>query len=113
MLVSILTLGAIMIGVTAIAGLLVLYQLRTSADVAGSAKAIFASDAGVDWALYEFLKSTSPDFQTPDVKFSNSASFSVACKNPSGPADCTDQTLSSIVSTGNYGQISRVFQLDL
>ena len=111
MLVSILTLGGIMIGVTAISGLLVLYQIRMSSDAAGSAKAIFASDAGVDWALYRFLKSTSGF--TPDTNFSNGAVSTVVCKGPSGILDCSDANISSIVSTGVSGSIYRVFQLDL
>ncbi|MDO8664514.1 MAG: hypothetical protein Q7K44_03170 [Candidatus Liptonbacteria bacterium] len=113
MLVSILTLGAVMIGVTAVAGLLVVYQIRMSSDVANSAKAIFASDAGIDWALYQFLK---PALATPDKRpvFSNGARFEVVCKNSSGnQVQCTDQSVSSIKSNGFYGLISRVFELNL
>ncbi len=113
MLMSILTLGAVMLGATAISGLLVVYQIRTSSDAASSAKAVFASDAGIDWALYQFLK---PASATPDKQpvFSNGAGFDVVCENSSGnTVQCTDQSVSLIRSNGIYGTISRAFELGL
>lgn len=113
MLMSILTLGAVMLGATAISGLLVVYQIRTSSDAASSAKAVFASDAGIDWALYQFLK---PASATPDKQpvFSNGARFELVCKDSSGAEkSCNDPSVSSIRSNGFYGVISRVFELGL
>ncbi len=112
MLVSILTLGAVMIGVTAVAGLLVVYQMRISSDVANSAKAIFASDAGIDAALYQFLKPSSGF--TPDNNFSNGARFELVCMDSSGnTVQCTNASTSLIRASGYYGSITRVFELGL
>ncbi len=111
MLVSVLTLGAVMIGVTAVSGLLVVYQIRISSDITNSAKAIFASDAGIDWALYQVLKPTST---AAKPIFSNGARFDVICKNSSGnQVQCADRSVSSIKSNGFYGAISRAFELNL
>ena len=111
MLISVLTLGAIMLGATAVSGLLVVYQIRMSSDTAGSAKAIFASDAGIDWALYQFLKPTST---APAPVFSNGARFEIVCEDSSGnEVQCTDQSVSLIRSIGIYGTISRAFELGL
>lgn len=113
MLMSVLTLGAVMLGATAISGLLVVYQIRMSSDAASSAKAVFASDAGIDWALYQFLKPESASSRQPPV-FSNRARFEVICKDSSGNvAQCTDPGVSSIKSNGFYGLISRAFELGL
>lgn len=113
MLISVLTLGAVMLGATAVSGLLVVYQIRMSSDAAGSAKAIFASDAGIDWGLYQFLK---PASATPDKQpvFSNGAEFDVVCENSSrNTVQCTNASTSLIRSNGIYGTISRAFELGL
>jgi hypothetical protein len=52
MLIAVLSLGGAMIGAIAIAGFLTLYQVRASTDSVNSAKAIFAADTGINWALY-------------------------------------------------------------
>jgi hypothetical protein len=57
MLIAILTLGGAILGATSIAGLLLLYQIRSTTDTENSAKAIFAADSGVNWALYAYFNS--------------------------------------------------------
>lgn len=52
MLITVLSLGGAILGATTVAGLLTLYQIRATTDTENSAKAIFAADAGVEWALF-------------------------------------------------------------
>lgn len=112
MLLSVLTLGMIMLGATAIAGLLTVYQIRMSSNVTDSAKAIFAADAGLDWGIYQFTRPTSSD-QAP--VFSNGASFTATCYDSSlNQLDsCANSSTSVIRSFGRSGALSRVFELNL
>jgi hypothetical protein len=54
MVLTVLSLGGTLLGVTAIAGLLMLFQIRQATDLGNSAKAIFAADTGIEWALFDF-----------------------------------------------------------
>jgi hypothetical protein len=111
MLMSVLTLGAVMLGATVVAGFLVLYQIRMSSNAADSAKAIFAADAGIEWAIFSFTRPASPP---PSTSFSNGASFEVVCKNDIGQVVlCTNASTSLIRSSGQYGSVTRVFELSL
>jgi len=108
---SVLTLGAVMLGATAISGFLILYQIRMSSNAADSAKAIFAADAGIDWGIYSFTRPTSTP---PSTSFSNGSRFEVVCKDPSGnTVQCTNASTSLIRSSGYAGSITRVFELNL
>ena len=51
MLLTVLVIGGLLLGASAIAGLLMVYQIRQSGDVANSTKAIFAADSGIEWEL--------------------------------------------------------------
>jgi len=85
MFLTVVVLGAIISSVTVIAGVLMSFQLRRSADVAASARAIFASDAGVECMLYEIF-GTNGDLDTAGKvsncedqsnDFSNKASYDI------------------------------------
>jgi len=85
MFLTVVVLGAIISSVTVIAGVLMSFQLRRSADVAASARAIFASDAGVECMLYEIF-GTNGDLDTAgkvsncedqSKDFSNKASYDI------------------------------------
>jgi hypothetical protein len=54
MLIAVLALGGAILGATTVAGLMTLYQIRATTNTANSAKAIFAADAGTEWALYNY-----------------------------------------------------------
>lgn len=56
MLVTVLAMSGTLLGATAIAGYLMLNQIRQTTDVVNSTKAIFAADAGLEWRLYKFFK---------------------------------------------------------
>ncbi len=114
MLITVLVLSGTLLGATAIAGLLMLYQIRQTSDVINSTKAIFAADAGMEWRLYKFFKA---DGQTckdcpngaacPQPAFSNSASFQSTC---SEQLSSTTQSV-TLRSNGNAFKNNRAFEL--
>ena len=110
MLLAILALGGVILVGTTAAGLLVIYQIRQSADLASSAKAVFAADSGIEWGLYQFFK---PGSGTPP-SFSNGASVTVVCYTASRAAvPCTDPSVASIRAVGKSGNVSRAFEQSL
>lgn len=113
MLLSILTLGAVMLGATAVSGFLVIYQIRMTSDIADSTKAIFAADAGIDWANYQFAKATSTSALQAPV-FTNGASFTTVCYDSSlREMTCKSTAVSAIRSSGRSGMSYRSFELGL
>lgn len=56
LLMSVMMLGGILLSATAIAGLLMKYQIRQTNDAANSAKALFAADAGLELESYCVLR---------------------------------------------------------
>jgi hypothetical protein len=96
MLLTVLVLSGTILAATTIAGILMVYQIRQSTSSSDSAKAVFAADAGIEWALYNSFKD--PDLPAPI--FTNGASVEVV----SEPGV-------SIKSTGSAGQVSRAFQI--
>ncbi|MEX2054037.1 MAG: hypothetical protein WD883_00615 [Candidatus Colwellbacteria bacterium] len=56
MLMSVLLISSAVLGAATLAGLLVLFQLRQTADAEASARAVFAADAGIERALYEVYR---------------------------------------------------------
>jgi hypothetical protein len=56
MILSVMMLGGILLSASAIAGLLMLYQIKASNDAVASAKAVFAADAGLESVTWCVLK---------------------------------------------------------
>jgi hypothetical protein len=83
MLLMVLSIGGTILGATTIAGILMLYQIRSATDFTNSAKAVFAADAATEWAQYNYslVTSTVPIALLP---FSNGASSSVECYDVNG-----------------------------
>jgi len=105
MLLAVLTIGATMLGATTIAGLLMLYQIRQTTDFRDSAKAVFAADAGTEWALYNYYEQPSPA-----LTFSNGASADVTCYDDSNAViSCTTSTAAEAISEGSSGNTKRAF----
>ena len=71
MLLTVMLLSGTVIGATAIAGLLTIYQLRQSSNASDSMKALYASDAGLEWEFYKNNKDK--DYAKPML--SNGAEF--------------------------------------
>ena len=111
MLIAILTLGGSILGATALAGLLTLYQIRASTDSENSAKAIFAADSGLNWALYSY-------FNPPAVlrgTLGNNTTVWVACSDSDGnPIGCDQAPASTtVLSEGDSNGARRAFYFDL
>lgn len=112
MLIAVLSLGGAILGATAIAGFLTLYQIRTTADTENSAKAIFAADAGVQWAQFDYFcssegrcPSVAPGVNDyPSPTFSNGVAVTVNCYGGSSGLSastvCSDPATESAISTG-------------
>ncbi|MCL5017327.1 MAG: hypothetical protein M1155_01520 [Patescibacteria group bacterium] len=56
MMIVVLVLSGIIIGATAISGLMTVRQTRQTADAGNSSKSVFAADAGLEWRMYKFIK---------------------------------------------------------
>ena len=130
MLIAVLSLGGAILGATAVAGLLTLYQLRAANDSQNSAKAIFAADSGVEWTLFDYYcanegrcsggapdggQVTIPASSLPSFVGGNGASLSVACTDLNGdPSVCSDaSTTVSGVAVGASSNSKRAFAVTL
>jgi hypothetical protein len=108
MLLAVLALGGAVLSATTIAGFLMAYQIRETTDFANSAKAIFAADAGTEWALYSHFVNSS----TAMMPFSNGATNIVACADVNGAAiPCGDGSADSATSKGFAVDSARAFLL--
>jgi hypothetical protein len=111
MILTIVSLGGTILGAVTIAGLLLTYQIRQASDLAGSARAIFAADAGIEWSIYRYFKQD-PSMARP--QFLNGAQVTIACSNALGATiDCMDDDVAFMRSRGNSGNVSRSFELSL
>ena len=125
MILTVLALGGAILGATTIAGLLMLYQIRQTTDLANSGKAIYAADAGIEWTLYNWFcaqNGTSPcpsaGWGSGRLDMSNRAYVNVkqTCFNslgaPMGSCDpTTNASSTTFKSLGTSGNSSRAFGL--
>lgn len=120
MLIAVLSLGGAILGATTVAGLLTLYQIRATTDTANSAKAIFAADAGMEWALFNYycgINTSSTQCQSGlplQPTFSGSgATTTVGCYNnyaATGTAiACNNTSTVAAISTGIANGSERAF----
>lgn len=125
MLLAVLSLGGAIMGATAIAGLLMLYQIRATTDSENSAKAIFAADSGVEWALFDYYCDTTSTANPTSrcmgatreqamPALSNGAAIQVDCYDNTGVATTTcsnTSTVATAVSRGSSLDSRRAFTL--
>ncbi|MEK7624297.1 MAG: hypothetical protein AAB404_01020 [Patescibacteria group bacterium] len=98
MLLTTLVVGGLLLGASAIAGLMMVYQIRQSSDVVNSTKAVFAADSGVEWELYRMFK----DSDYPKPIMTNQTDFSTTVSG------------SNIVkSVGSSNRSSRAFEITI
>jgi hypothetical protein len=111
MILTIVSLGGTMLGAVTIAGLLLTYQIRQASDLAASARAVFAADAGIEWSIYRYFKQ---DAAMARPQFLNGAQVTVACATAGGATiDCMEDDVAFMRSRGNSGNVSRSFELSL
>ena len=123
MLIAVLSLGAAILGATTVAGLLTLYQIRATTDTANSAKAIFAADAGMEWALFNHYCAGSSSTQCVSLPakptFSGSGALAtVNCYNnyaATGTAmmSCNNTSTAAAISSGIANGSERAFFIDI
>ncbi len=110
MIIATLSLGGAILAATAIAGFLMLYTIRSASDSMNSAKAIFAADAGVNWALYSYFNPPAGNLPI----FNNGATGPVFCNDATGATVACDQaTAVSAISKGVAVGSNRAFFLNI
>jgi len=125
MLLAILALGGAILGATTIAGFLMLYQIRATTDSENSAKAVFAADSGVEWALFSFYcgptarcAAPPPLPGNPPGTLGDGAVVDVTCYDSSGVATTTcyattTAAAASAIAKGTSLDAKRAFFLGL
>ena len=116
MIIAILTLGGAILGTTTLAGFLMLYQIRGTTDAVNSEKAVFAADAGANWALYSYFhppQGTLPG--APAGTLSNGAVINVYCYDQNNALSTCDNTgaTTTAVAKGTADGSRRAFFLNL
>lgn len=126
MLVAVLSLGGAVLGATTVAGLLTLYQIRATTDTANSAKALFAADAGTEWALFNHYcgvadparcnsQVASGTEEYPQPTFMNGASMEVNCYDSDAATGatttCSDPNVVVAIASGIANGAERAFFL--
>lgn len=97
-LLTVLVLSGSIIGASAIAGYLMLLSVRSSTDLASSAKAILAADAGIEWELYRTFQDS--NYQSP--VFLNNATFTATVDSASVQID-QSQVLDDVSVSADTG----------
>ena len=124
MLITVLALGGAILGATTVAGLLTLYQIRATTNAESSAKAVFAADAGVEWAQYVYncmnvdtggKRCQGGQTPAPPTQLSASgATVSSICYSDysaTTPSPCSSPNTVAGISTGAYLSSERAFYL--
>lgn len=116
MLLTVLILSGTILSATTIAGLLMLYQIRQSADIASSNKAIYAADSGLEQALYNLIKNDQCEPEIVGV-FNNGAAFKASCQQTeyTPPPNCTTAGSETVLiqSRGEARKNYRAFSTEL
>lgn len=122
MILTVLALGGAVLGATTIAGLLMLYQIRETTDLANSAKAIYAADSGIEASLYNwFCEGPNGNGRTCPApipaRFANGAKVNISryCFNGGQPVvPCNSEAVAdsaTFKSIGISGNSNRAFGL--
>lgn len=109
MLLTVILLSSAILGSATIVGILMTYEIRYSRDVISSAQAVFAADAGIECASYNFYKD--PDIncgtEASPITMSNAATFWV-------DVYLDELGINTIVNSfGRSRQTARAFELTL
>lgn len=113
MLLTVLLLSGTILSATTIAGLLMLYQIRQSTDIANSTKAIYAADTGIEKRVAEiFLNPDAPCSlsELPLVgSLDNGAKFTVSCDRQREEPTTETEGLETLIIKST-GEASRNFR---
>jgi len=131
LIMTVILLGGIMIGTTAVAGIVLVNAVRSSTLSGFSTQAIYAADAGLEWELYQYyvnplqdvpqFSASNPNLNVETCSFvwkeDNSAlPFSVRKLGPANDYTCpnsnADYTIRSVGISGPSGkEVRRAFEL--
>jgi Tfp pilus assembly protein PilX len=109
MIIVSLALGGVMLTSIVIGGILISNQIRQAGNITNSAKALYAADAALEWGMYQFYKNNIPDAGSPS--FTNNSTYATLCYSGSSVVSCTGGNITDIVGKGNFGKVSRAFQI--
>lgn len=105
MLLTVVLLSGVILASTSLAGLLVLYQLKLATNIKTSTQAIFAADAGIEWAFYNESKlGGSLPYPNNGPKMTNGSKVSIT-KNATDPFP--------LKAIGQSGRSARAFQANV
>lgn len=116
MIVSVVLIGGILLSASAVAGLLVVYQIRQSNDMVNSAKAFFAADTGIEAVSMCYFKGcddpATPVVEDatmpPQILFSNGARWETT-STIIAATPTTSSTL-NIIAKGFSGNTIRILE---
>ncbi|MBU6500320.1 MAG: hypothetical protein KGJ89_00625 [Patescibacteria group bacterium] len=77
MILASMALGGALLGISALAGLLMTYQIRQTTDLTNSTKSIMAADSGVEWGLYQYFHPSSPPIGCPSSNCDSSGGYNL------------------------------------
>lgn len=103
MITTVLILGGVVISAASLLGFLIVYKLRQATDIADSAKAVFASDTGREWELWQALKLGTRLGTSGCPSFTNGAGFETIA----GTSD--DGNVLNIISIGKASKNVRAW----
>ena len=104
MVLSVLMLGGVLLGVSALSGLLMVYQIRQANDAVNSAKALFAADAAMEWQTYNIYKASTTPAEPPNFNDSGVTATATILFQPGEPSEII------IRSQGFSGKVVRALE---
>ncbi|MGC9603210.1 MAG: hypothetical protein ABSF47_01955 [Minisyncoccia bacterium] len=117
MVMMVIMMGGMMLSATAVAGLLMFYQLRQANESSASGMAVFAADAGLEAGSYcyfkeDFLSNQTPQLNIPYCRDSSSAFLNGASYQSSLTFTFNGDKVSGFVqnSYGFSGKTERALQ---
>lgn len=115
---TVLLLGGVMIGATAISGIVLIYSVRQATQVKYSTQAIYAADAGLEWELYRYYQDALG--QAPPTFINGAAletcSFNDVDGSGVNTGKCTNAadpelSMRSVGKAGGAREVRRAFEL--
>jgi hypothetical protein len=116
MILTVLALGGTILGATAIAGTLMLYQMRQAGDLIKSSEAIYNADSGIECGLNSFfsdLKESTPTFTVDASCVNANTSVNFECENNSDNTCTNNATPTAVISIGSSGDVKRAFYISV
>jgi len=104
LIMTVIVFSGIMLGLTVIAGVIMINQIRQATGTVQVNQALYAADAGFEWELYRFFvaSSTLPPQFPEGISIQTCSPVGIKCSGPN--------STSTIRSVGKSGRASRAFE---